>query len=113
MRMAPRRTLESLIPQDRDLKILKENANQVADLIRALANNKRLLILFVLMSHGEMSVEPLADTVGLSTSALSQHLAKLRAKGLVKTRREAQTIFYRLTQEMHIKHTLLSLQRLF
>ena len=44
----------------------------------------------------EMSVNDLADAVGLSQSALSQHLAKMREDGLLATRREAQTVFYRI-----------------
>ncbi len=67
-------------------------------LLGALANQKRLII----MSHlfqGELSVNTLAQKVQLSQSALSQHLAKLRAVGIVSTRREGQTIFYRSVSE--------------
>ena len=64
-------------------------------LLRALANENRLMILCKLI-EGERSVGELVAAVGLSQSALSQHLAKLRADRLVATRREAQTIYYRL-----------------
>ena len=74
-------------------------AGDAADLLRALANAQRLLILCHLVTHEEMSVGALAETVGLSQSALSQHLAKLRAEELVTFRREAQTIFYRVHDE--------------
>lgn len=66
-----------------------------AKLLRSLANEKRLLILCQLYS-GERSVGELEQVVSLSQSALSQHLAKLRAAGVVATRREAQTIYYSL-----------------
>ena len=60
-----------------------------------MANAKRLLVLCHLV-EGERSVGDLAAIAGLSQSALSQHLAKMRLQGLVKTRRDAQTIFYSL-----------------
>ncbi|MCI1012218.1 winged helix-turn-helix transcriptional regulator, partial [Pseudomonas oryzihabitans] len=63
---------------------LTENADQAADFHSALANNKRLLILCKLL-HNEMSVGALAKAIDLSQSALSQHLAKLRALDLVST----------------------------
>ena len=74
---------------------LAGNAEQAAQLLAAMANPKRLLILCNLVG-GEMAVGALATTVELSQSALSQHLAKLRALKLVKTRRDAQTIYYSL-----------------
>ncbi|MEX3011922.1 ArsR/SmtB family transcription factor [Hoeflea sp. TYP-13] len=74
---------------------LSGNAEQAAQLLAAMANPKRLLILCNLVG-GEMAVGSLAKTVELSQSALSQHLAKLRALKLVKTRRDAQTIYYSL-----------------
>jgi DNA-binding transcriptional ArsR family regulator len=64
-----------------------------ATLLAAMANPKRLEILSLLVS-AELPVGLLAENVGLSQSALSQHLAKLRAEKLVSTRREAQTIYY-------------------
>lgn len=62
-------------------------------LLRAMGNERRLLILCHL-SEREHSVSELCRLVGLSQSALSQHLAKLRRDHLVKTRRSAQTVFY-------------------
>ena len=62
-------------------------------LLDAMSNGKRLEVLS-LLSKSEMAVGALADKVQLSQSALSQHLAKLRASDLVRTRREAQTIYY-------------------
>ncbi|WP_291839304.1 metalloregulator ArsR/SmtB family transcription factor, partial [Brevundimonas sp.] len=71
-------------------------AGEAAQLLRALGNERRLLILCHLISAEEMSVGQLASQIGLSQSALSQHLARLREDGLVAFRREAQTIFYRV-----------------
>lgn len=82
-----------------DLEILRERAAEAARLLRLLANEKRLAVLCHLVAAGEMSVGDLATIVGLSQSALSQHLAKMRQDGLVATRREAQTIYYRLADE--------------
>jgi len=64
-----------------------------AKLLALLANEKRLLIASNILS-GELSVNELAEKVGLSQSALSQHLAKFRAAKVVTTRRDAQTIYY-------------------
>lgn len=69
------------------------NATEAARLLKALANERRLLILCQI-GDGERSVGSLK--VGLSQSALSQHLALLREEGLVATRRDAQTIYYRI-----------------
>lgn len=71
-------------------------AEEAAELMRALANGPRLLILCHLITAGEMSVGALAAKVGLGQSALSQHLARLRGRGIVAYRRESQTLFYRV-----------------
>ena len=71
------------------------HASDAADLMKALGNESRLMILCVL-AEGERSVSDLNTIVPLSQSALSQQLARLRQQGLVKTRRESQTIFYSL-----------------
>ncbi len=75
---------------------LESNVLEAARLLKLLANEQRLTVLCRL-SGGEMSVTQLGEFVNLSQSALSQHLAKLRADGLVATRRDAQTIYYRLS----------------
>lgn len=75
---------------------LEPRAVEAARLLKLLANEQRLTVLCRL-SGGEMSVTELGEYVNLSQSALSQHLAKLRADGLVATRRDAQTIYYRLS----------------
>lgn len=78
------------------LSELEAKAGEAARLLRLMANEKRLLILCHLAVHGEMSVGGLAEKVGLSQSALSQHLGKLRQDGLVAYRRQSQTLHYRL-----------------
>ena len=90
---------------------LVDNADQAADFLSALANNKRLLILCKLL-HNEMSVGSLAKAIDLSQSALSQHLAKLRALNLVSTRRDAQTIYY-VVSSPHIELVLSTLGSLY
>jgi DNA-binding transcriptional ArsR family regulator len=67
---------------------------EAASLLRELANEKRLLILCLLMDRAEMSVNDLAEAVDLSQSALSQHLARLREQNLVAFRRDGATLFY-------------------
>lgn len=73
-----------------------QEAGEAVALLRALANECRLLVLCHLATDGELNVGQLGDRVGLSQSALSQHLAKLREEGLVATRKEAQAVFYRM-----------------
>jgi DNA-binding transcriptional ArsR family regulator len=77
---------------------LSVKAAEAVRLLTALANEHRLAILCTLV-EGERSVSALVDAVGLAQSALSQHLAKLRATGIVATRRDAQTIYYRLASD--------------
>ena len=81
---------------DASVAALQEKADYVADRLALVANAKRLLILCELVK-GERSVGSLQSAVGLSQSALSQHLAKLREAGMVTTRRESQTIHYRIS----------------
>jgi Predicted transcriptional regulators len=83
-------------------KTLSEQSTAAASLLSAMANPKRLMILCSLVK-GEVPVGVLAQQVGLSQSALSQHLSKLRAQKLVKTRRDAQTIYYSSNSESVIK----------
>ena len=79
------------------LKKLARQAGDAAQLLKMLANEKRLLILCFLAVRGEMTVGELVGVVKLSQSALSQHLAKLRADRLVEFRRTSQTLHYRVT----------------
>ena len=81
---------------DVGMAAFERKASQAASLLKLLANENRLLILCRLAQAGEVSVNDLADAVGLSQSALSQHLAKMREEGLLATRRVAQAVFYRI-----------------
>lgn len=76
------------------LKLLARQAGEAARLLKLLGNEKRLLILCSLAVRGEMNVGELVEVVKLSQSALSQHLARLRADGLVTFRRTSQTLHY-------------------
>lgn len=73
------------------------HAQEAARLLRSLGNAHRLMVL-CLLSAGELSVGALNERLPLSQSALSQHLAVLRDEGLVSTRREGQTIYYRVPE---------------
>lgn len=74
---------------------MKRHANDAAGMMKQLANPKRLLILCQLLSE-EKPVGELMEAVGLSQSALSQHLAKMREAGLVESQRRGQMVYYRL-----------------
>ncbi len=80
-----------------DGEAMRLHAADASRVLKALANEKRLLLLCQLV-EGECSVGELNARVDLSQSALSQHLAVLRDEGLVTTRREAQTIYYALAE---------------
>ena len=88
--------MQTVSPQKHD------QAEIAAEFLSAMANPKRLLILSSLVNE-EMAVGALATKVGLSQSALSQHLSKLRAQNLVTTRRDAQTIYYSSSSEAVLK----------
>lgn len=79
-----------------DQRFLEEGATEATALLRSVGNERRLVVLCLLISHGEMSVGALQEQVGLSQSALSQHLARMREDGLITYRREAQTLYYRI-----------------
>lgn len=87
---------------EQEIAVLRDSAHRASDLLKQLANEQRLLILCKLM-EGECSVTYLADHVGLAQSATSQHLAKLRASGLLATRRDAQCIYYRIEDENAVR----------
>ncbi len=81
-----------------DIQRIEENARRASTLLKSMSNQHRLMILCQLVP-GEKCVGNLEKIIGLSQSALSQHLARLRRDGLVSTRRSAQTIFYSLAGE--------------
>jgi ArsR family transcriptional regulator len=79
-----------------DLSTFEKKAGEVSTLLKAMGNARRLMLLCKLVEHGEMTVTDLAREVGLSQSALSQHLARMREEQLVAFRRESQTLWYRI-----------------
>jgi ArsR family transcriptional regulator, virulence genes transcriptional regulator len=83
------------LPKPAELEELQGHAQAASRLLKLMGSEQRLILLCRL-GEGECSVGDLAAYVGLAQSAASQHLAKLRAEGLVATRREGQTIYYRL-----------------
>jgi ArsR family transcriptional regulator, virulence genes transcriptional regulator len=95
-----------------DTKSFEVKATKVADILRTLANERRLMILCKLVEWGEANVNSLAEAVGLSQSALSQHLAKMRDEGLVTYRRESQTLWYRIS-DPRIEQLFATLHNLF
>ena len=98
--------LEALKPDSMEAK-----AEEASRVLTAMANAKRLLVLCSLV-EGERSVGQLAETVGLSPAALSQHLGKMRSLSLVATRRDGQTIYYRLASR-EVREILETLYRLY
>lgn len=81
-----------------DLTQLKRDAKMMAGYLKLIAHPERLLMLCQ-MDEGEASVGELVALSGLSQSAVSQHLAKLRDEGIVTTRSDAQTRYYRLSDD--------------
>ena len=81
-----------------NLQMMEENAPQAVALLKAMANERRIFILCLLL-EGELSVGQIAEKLELSQSALSQHLGWLRKDELVSTRKESQTVFYSLNSE--------------
>lgn len=93
---------------DQQLSDFALEASEAAAVMKSLSNESRLLVLCHLSEALELSAGELTRRVGLSQSALSQHLARLREDGLVATRKEAQTVFYRVADtKMHRLLTVL------
>lgn len=90
---------------------MEAKAEEASRVLTAMANPKRLLTLCYLL-EGEKSVGALAEAVDLAQAALSQHLSKMRALGLVETRRDGQTIYYRLASA-EVRAILETLYRLY
>ena len=88
--------MEQSLKAPLDPAAFEAHAGMVADLLKALGNTRRLMVMCKLAEHREMNVGTLAEELGISQSALSQHLAKMRAEGLVAFRRESQVLWYRI-----------------
>jgi len=80
------------------IEALEEKAEDAAQFLKMVASAPRLLLMCH-MSDGECSVGDLADRTGMRMPTVSQQLSLLRAQGLVNTRREGTTIYYRLTSD--------------
>lgn len=81
-----------------ELERMVGNANRAADFLKALAHESRLMILCIL-AEGEKSVGELEDILALRQPTVSQQLARLRADGLVSTRRDGKAIYYNLASD--------------
>ncbi len=82
-----------------EMQALEQKTEEVAAVLKALANPRRLLLLCKLAEQGRMNVGQLAAAVGLSQSALSQHLAVMREERLVAFDRDGQTLHYRIVDQ--------------
>lgn len=99
-------------PLVHDPQALEAKAAKVADILRAIANERRLLLLCHLAQVSEASVGALAEVLGLSQPAVSQHLARMREEELVTHRRDAQTLYYRIA-DPRVRTLLETLQTLY
>lgn len=95
-----------------DREFMQDGAAKAAALLRAMGNENRLLVLCLLIEHGEMSVGALLEHIPLSQSALSQHLAKMREEGLISYRRESQTLYYHI-ENQNVEALVATLKTLF
>lgn len=94
-----------------EMEKMEQNADKASQLLTAMANPKRLLILCNLLGQ-ELNVSQIAERVDLGQSPLSQHLSKLRAWGLVKTRRDGQQINYSLASD-EVRQVLTTLYNIY
>ena len=95
-----------------EFRDFQANARAVADILRTLGSERRLMILCKLVETGEMTVGALVEAIGLSQSALSQHLAKMREDNVLTFRRDGQTLWYRIA-DPRIEHLSAATHRLF
>ncbi len=98
--------------QGADYGALDINAATTANYLKLIANERRLMILCLLAAKGEATVSFLSQSISLGQSAMSQHLARLRADNLVDYRKEGQMAFYRIADEK-VEALLLTLQDIF
>jgi DNA-binding transcriptional ArsR family regulator len=94
-----------------NIDVMEESADRASELLKALSNRHRLLIICQLID-GERSVGDLAGFLDLRDSTVSQHLALLRKDGMVAARREAQTIYYSIASEP-AREILMTLYRIY
>lgn len=113
MRVVPQR--EGGLPlQETQMKTLRREIGRqpwldvVMEAMKAVGNDTRVRILYLLWRHGEIRVNDLAEILGLTTPAISQQLKKLREASLVRSRRDAQTVYYRVNAESEFVHCIAS-----
>lgn len=94
-----------------EFKDMESNAKEAVALLKAMANSHRLMTLCAL-AEGELSVTALNEIIPVAQSSLSQHLAWLRREGLVTTRRESQTIYYKLAS-VEVREIIATLHKLY
>jgi ArsR family transcriptional regulator len=80
-------------------KFSKAEASRIANTLQVIANEKRLILFAKIIRSGETTVSSLAESAGLSLSATSQHLGKMRKAGFISFRRDSQTLWYRISDE--------------
>lgn len=95
-----------------DTAELQRSASTIAGILGAIANERRLRLLCRLASAGEATVTELAGDVGLSASATSQHLGRMRDETIVTFRKDGRTLRYRIA-DPRIDRLLATLQHLF
>ena len=94
---------------DEEFGLIKKNINQLeglntlADLLSLVGNSVRLKMVYLLYAHNELCVCDLAEILGISDSAVSQHLRKLKDKLIVKSRKDSQTVYYSLESKLFIE----------
>jgi DNA-binding transcriptional ArsR family regulator len=86
------------LTRSHDIDRMADNAKRATDFLKALAHESRLMMLCIL-AEGEKSVSELEDHLGLRQPTVSQQLARLRADGLVTTRRDGKTIYYSVASD--------------
>ncbi|WP_229819039.1 ArsR/SmtB family transcription factor [Kordiimonas sediminis] len=93
--------MKNSLVKETSFENMSANADRAASMMKLLSNPSRLMILCHL-NEGEQTVGALVETVDLSQSAVSQHLAKLREQGIVQSHREGQNIYYKISStEVH------------
>ena len=104
--------MQNLLIDKETAKDLELSAKTVSSILKAIGNDKRILLLCKIVEEGEVNAGSLVGVAGLSQSAMSQHLAKLRDEGVVTFRREGQVLYYRLADE-RIKQLIITLHQLY
>lgn len=97
---------------ERDRWFMEQGASLAAAMLRTLGSEPRLLVLCLLVEHQELTVSEMLEHIDIGQSALSQHLARMRAEGLVGYRREAQALHYRII-DPDVKRILSTLKAIY